>query len=55
MVDSTQRGATMIEYALIIALIALVVVAIEKSIGESTYNAILKTSNSIDNASAPLR
>ena len=52
---NNQRGATMIEYALIIALIGLAVVAIESSIGSSTFNAISATANSIDTASAPLK
>jgi Flp pilus assembly pilin Flp len=52
--DKSQRGATMIEYALIVALIAVAVFAIEDSIGSSTYNAIRGAANSIDSAGSPL-
>jgi Flp pilus assembly pilin Flp len=52
--NKSQRGATMIEYALIVALIAVAVIAIESSIGNSTYNAIRGTANSIDSAASQL-
>ena len=44
----------MIEYALIVTLIAVAVIAIESTIGSSTYNAIRGTANSIDSAASKL-
>lgn len=54
MENMEQRGSTMIEYALIVALIAVAVIAIESSIGNSTFNAIRGTANSIDTAASAL-
>ena len=54
MPNKSQRGAPMIEYALIVTLIAVAVIAIESTIGSSTYNAIRGTANSIDSAASKL-
>ncbi|WP_220375717.1 Flp family type IVb pilin [Paraperlucidibaca baekdonensis] len=51
---SKQSGATMIEYALIITLIAVIVIAVERSIGELTFNSLQATANSVEEAGEPL-
>lgn len=49
-----EQGATMIEYALIVGLIALVAVVAMPMIGNNTFTALREVSSNIDEVSADL-
>lgn len=54
MPNQNQRGTTMIEYALVVALIAVAVIAVESILGSTTFNTIRATANSVDAAASQL-
>ncbi|MES2720924.1 MAG: Flp family type IVb pilin [Pseudomonadota bacterium] len=49
-----ERGATMIEYALIVGLIALVAVIAMPMVGNNTYSALRGVTSNLDEAGADL-
>jgi len=49
-----EHGATIIEYVLIVTLIALVLIAAESMLGQKLFNSLKQSSSDLDNASAPL-
>jgi len=49
-----ERGATVIEYALIVGLIALVAVVALPMVGNNTYSALRKVTSNLDDAGADL-
>lgn len=55
MIKHSELGATAIEYALILLLVAIVTIAAQRSIGTNAFNAIQSSSNLIDQASEPLK
>lgn len=49
-----ERGATVIEYALIVGLIALVAVVALPMVGNNTFTALREVSSNLDEAGADL-
>jgi len=52
--NTSQRGATIIEYALIAGLIALVAVIAMPFLGNNTYTALREVGSNLDESSAGL-
>lgn len=52
--EITERGATVIEYALIVGLIALVAVVALPMVGNNTFTALREVSSNLDEAGVDL-
>jgi len=51
---SSQKGASMIEYALVIAVIAVVAIVIESALGQKAFSLIQGSANALDEVSQQL-
>ena len=51
---SSQKGASMIEYALVIAVIAIVAIVIESALGQKAFSLIQGSANALDEVSQQL-
>jgi Flp pilus assembly pilin Flp len=52
--NSLQKGASIIEYALVIAVIAAVAIVIESALGQKAFNLIQGSANALDEVSQQL-